>query len=286
MVIRETRAAGLGYLALATELLHRARLADPTAGLWEAADVHWWWRSPRSSDLIEQLFWVDGDGPVAAVLLTDWGRVWGCDPIVVPHMSEAPLSVVCSRALDLIETLPLATAEVLARDDDAGMLAILADAGFAATEERSGVTWMASADRPAVPAVPEGFRLVDRAQSADRPHPMQGRNGGDVEGRLRQCSLYDPELDLAVEAPNGDIAAYALFWFDPVTGVGMVEPMRTEDQYQRRGLARVLLAAGLDCLAARGAQRLKVGYDTEAARNLYVGVGFRVTATSRTYQRK
>ncbi len=286
MAVREARAAGLEYLALATELLHRARLADPTAGLWEAADLHWWWRRPRSSDPIEQLFWVDDDGPVAAVLLTDWGRTWGCDPIVVPHMREPALTVVWSRALDLIETLQLSTVEVLARDDDAEMPALLADVGFTVTGERSGNTWMVSADRPVVTAVPEGFRLVDRAQAGDRPHPMQGRNGTDVEARLRQCPLYDPELDLAVEAPNGDIAAYALFWYDAVTGVGMVEPMRTEDQYQRRGLARMLLATGLNCLAARGAQRLKVGYGTEAARNLYVGAGFRVTATSRSYERK
>ena len=55
--------------------------------------------------------------------------------------------------------------------------------------------------------------------------------------RLHETSLYDPELDLAVIAPNGDVAAYALFWNDFVTAVGMVEPMRTEDAYQRLGLA-------------------------------------------------
>ncbi len=47
--------------------------------------------------------------------------------------------------------------------------------------------------------------------------------------------MYRADLDLAVYAPNGDIAAYGLFWADPVTGVGLVEPMRTEDAYQ--GLA-------------------------------------------------
>ena len=46
MSVREVRAAGLEALMLATELLQRARLADPQAGLWEAADVQWWWRKP------------------------------------------------------------------------------------------------------------------------------------------------------------------------------------------------------------------------------------------------
>jgi hypothetical protein len=47
------------------------------------------------------------------------------------------------------------------------------------------------------------------------------------------------------------VAGYALFWFDPVTRVGLLEPMRVEDGYQRRGLARMLLTNGLDRPQAR-----------------------------------
>ena len=57
-------------------------------------------------------------------------------------------------------------------------------------------------------------------------------------------------------------------------------------EYQRRGLARALLTAGLDRPATRGARRLKVGYGTDAARALYVGAGFRPTSTSRLYSWK
>jgi ribosomal protein S18 acetylase RimI-like enzyme len=59
--------------------------------------------------------------------------------------------------------------------------------------------------------------------------------------------------------------------------------MRVEDLHQRRGLARAMLIERLDRLAKRGARRLKVGYGTDAARALYVGAGFRVTSTSRSY---
>lgn len=165
------------------------------------------------------------------------------------------------------------------------VLDLLAGAGFVADRDRSGITWMSAQDRPDVAGLPEGFVLVDRGQATTRPHPMRRRNGEAVEARLRQCSLYDPELDLAVEAPESQAAGYALFWFDPVTEVGLVEPMRVEDAYQRRGLARALLTAGLDRLATRGARRLKVGCATDAARDLYVGAGFRVTSTSTSYLR-
>jgi GNAT superfamily N-acetyltransferase len=283
MAIVEARASGLEYLALATELLQRARRADSEAGLWEAADLQWWWRTPRSSDAIDQLFWIDDDGPVAGVVLTDWGRAWGCDPIVVPGVSTIALPTVWARAVEAIDGLGVEAVEVLARDDDVELLSLLAGAGFVAGDDRSGITWMNAEDRPDVTPLPEGFVLVDRARENTTSHPMRRRSGDAVEARLRQCSLYDPALDLAVEAADGRAAGYALFWFDPVTEVGLVEPMRVEDAYQRRGLARAMLTAGVDRLAKRGARRLKVGYGTDVARRLYVGAGFRVTSTSTAY---
>jgi predicted N-acetyltransferase YhbS len=283
MATREIRASGRKYLALATELLQRARLAHPEAGLWEAADLQWWWRKPRRTDAMDQLFWVDAGGPVAAVVFTDWERAWGCDPLLVPGF---PVDVVWARAVELIDDLRLEAVETLVRDDDAELPDLIAAAGFTPDDERDGVTWLDAADRPGVAALPEGFRLVDRARETTEPHPMVGRNGEQVEARLRECSLYDPKLDLAVVTGEGAVAGYSLFWFDPVTEVGLVEPMRVEDAYQRRGLARAMLTAGLERLAQRGARRLKVGYATEAARRLYAGAGFRVAATSRSYSWK
>ena len=286
MAIHEIRASGLDSLALSTELLQRARLADAEAGLWEAADLQWWWRKPRQSDTIDDLFWIDDEGPVAGVVLTDWGEAWGCDPIVVPGLSTVPLPTVWARAVELVDTLGLEAVEVLAGDDDLELLGLLDGAGFVADDDRSGTTWMDARDRPEVTALPDGFKLVDRDQDSTRPHPMRQRNGEEVEARLRQCSLYDAALDLAVEAAGGQIAGYALFWFDPVTKVGLVEPMRVEDAYQRRGIARAMLTEGLDRLVKRGARRLKVSYATDVARALYVGAGFRVTSTDRTYSRR
>ena len=285
MAIRDVRASGLEYLAFATELLQRARLADAEAGVWEAADLQWWWRTPRRSDAIDQLFWIDDEGPVAGIGLTEWSRAWGCDPIVVPGVSTVSLPTIWARAVEAIAAVGLEAVEVLARDDDVERLGLLAGAGFVAEDDQSGITWMDAEDRPAVAALPEGFVLVDRAKEGAGPHPMRRRSGDEVEARLRQCSLYDPGLDLAVEAADGQTAGYALFWFDPVTEVGLVEPMRVEDAFQRRGLARAMLTAGLDRLAKRGARRLKVGYGTDVARRLYVGAGFRVTSTSTTWRR-
>ena len=281
VAIRVVYASGLEYLALATELLHRVRLADPEVGLWEAADLQWWWRTPRRSDTLAQRFWADEDGPVAAAVLTEWKSGWGCDPIVVPG-STVSLADVWASALHAIDELRLEVVNVLADDDDADLVDLLVRSGFVAGD-RDGTTWMDARDRPRVAELPGGFTLVDR-RAKSGPHPLRRRNGEAVETRLRQCSLYDPTLDLTVETDDGDAAGYALFWFDPVTEVGLVEPMRVEDAYQRRGLARSLLTEGCERLARRGARRLKVSYATDAARALYVGAGFRDTSTATSYR--
>ena len=142
MVIDEVSAKGVEYLALVTELLQRARLADAEAGLWEAADLQWWWRTPRRSDAVDQLFWISDEGPVAGVVLTDWGRAWGCDLLVVPGVSTVSVSTLWERAIEAIDALGLEVVEVLVRDDDAELLGRLVDTGFVTGEERSGTTWM------------------------------------------------------------------------------------------------------------------------------------------------
>ena len=90
--------------------------------------------------------------------------------------------------------------------------------------------------------------------------------------------LFDevPDLDLLVVDSEGDHAAHALFWFDPTTSIGVVEPVRTVDAHQQRGLSRHLLTAGLARLAALGAERVSIGYepDNPASGHLYRSVGW------------
>jgi predicted N-acetyltransferase YhbS len=285
VTVREVRARGREALDLGTALLQRARLADPRAGVWEAADLLWWSRAPRPTDEVDRPFWVDAGGPVAGVLVTDWKGAWEVDPVLVrgAAVTDGPgLRTVLDRGLDLA-TAHQVRFEVPVDDADAATRALVVAAGLTAGE-RDSTGWLDVADRrPALP-VPEGLRLVDRTERRDHPHlhphPMRPRNGEQVEERLRATSLYDPALDLAVETADGAPAAYALFWYDPVTRVGLVEPVRVEEEFQRRGLARAMLTAGIDRLAARGATRVKVSWGSEAAGALYRGVGFVPTSTA------
>jgi predicted N-acetyltransferase YhbS len=258
-----------------TFILQRARRADPLAGMWEAADAQWWWRRPRVTDDLELPVWFDDDGPVAAAGLTAWDKRWQVDVFAVPSIVDE--EEVWAATMQGAGGHPL---ETLVREDDDRLKTLAIQSGFTMSDELSGTTWMDAVRHPPLAPV-DGFAIVDRVTRADRPHPMIPRNGEPVEERLRQCSLYEPALDLAVEDANGRPAGYALFWCDPTTRVGLLEPMRVEDEYQRRGLARMLLTNGLERLARKGARRLKVGFETDAARNLYVGAGFVQTSIDR-----
>jgi predicted N-acetyltransferase YhbS len=282
--IREVKAAGHEALMLATELLQRARLADSQAGVWEAADVQWWSRKSRRSDDADRLFWMDGRGPVAGVLLTSWTDTsWQCDPIVVPGASSVEPDAVWQRALEEAGAHAVGGFDVPVSDDDPIFRELAEGSGLVAGES-DGTAWLAADDRPRMNSPAEGFALVDRTQRRGMPHPMRYRNGDEVEERLNQCPLYAAELDLAVETADGQVAAYSLYWFDPVTKVGLVEPVRVEDEYQRRGLATAMLTAGINRLAAKGARRMKVSYGTDPAAALYRSVGFRPTSTTTWYE--
>jgi predicted N-acetyltransferase YhbS len=277
VVVRRELLRGLARLNATTAVLQRARLADPLGGMWEAADVQWWWRRPRATDELALPVWFDETGPVAAAGLTAWDDTWQADVFAVPSIVDE--QDVWAATLEAAGHPP-EVLRVLVCDDDAPLAGLAIQSGFAITDELSGTAWMDADRRPPVAQV-DGFAIVDRVTRADRPHPMIARNGALVEARLRQCSLYDPGLDLAVEDAGGRVAGYALFWFDHTTLVGLLEPMRVEDEYQRRGLARVLLTNGLDRLGRKGARRLKVGFETDAARNLYLGAGFVQTSIDR-----
>jgi predicted N-acetyltransferase YhbS len=278
VVVRRQLLRGLERLNATTTVLQRARRADPLGGMWEAADVQWWWRRPRATDELALPVWFDADGPVAAAGLTDWAETWQADVFVVPSIVGE--DEVWDATLEAAAGHPGVTLEVLVCGDGAPLAGLALESGFAMTDELSGTSWMDPEQRAEVADV-DGYAIVDRTTRANRPHPMIARNGEQVEHRLRQCSVYDPTLDLAVEDADGNVAGYALFWFDQTTLVGLLEPMRVNDDYQRRGLARMLLTNGLDRLARQGASRLKVGFETDAARNLYLGAGFVQTSVDR-----
>jgi RimJ/RimL family protein N-acetyltransferase len=277
--LREGHRVGLESVETVTTLLQRNRNAHPTAGLYEAADLQWWWRNPRSTDSVPQLFWFDElDRPETAVIATDWGNRIALDPIFLPDATSEWIAHVVDRGLAHAEKCGYAAVGLEVDRGDDVLRDVLVGHGFAIVEDGLVETWLATDARPEISPLHDGYRLSSRLETMHRPHHMISakRNHPDPEPRLRQTSLYRPDLDLVVFDGNDSVAAYGLFWYDPVTSTGLVEPMRTEDEHQRHGLARHILTAGVDLLAKAGAQRVKICFepDNPASGHLYLSVGF------------
>lgn len=224
--------SGLAYLDAVTTLLQRARCEHPTAGLWEASDFQWWWRKPRDTDSWDQLFWFDTSGsPVAAAVVTDWGRSLALDVIDLPSVDL--VREVWQRGLATLDRV-VSSVEVLVDDQDTLMASLLIGAGFALSPDGDSTAWMSAEARPKVSGLASGYSLRSRTDASGVRHHMVGRNGPQVGERLEQTSLYRNDLDLVVVDTTGEPVAYGLFWYDPSTNVGLVEPMRTEEAHQRR----------------------------------------------------
>ena len=156
-------------------------------------------------------------------------------------------------------------------------LSALLSAMASRSRRTAGRDRLAAEARPGTSPLPEGYGGAagwTTAATASQDQPGAGPHR--IEARLRQTSLYRPDLDLVVFDRRDRVAAYGLFWYDPETATGLVEPMRTEDEHQRRGLARHVLTTGIDLLAEAGAARVKICYESDnpAAGNLYLSAGF------------
>ena len=287
---------GRERLEVTTGVLQRARLADPVGGVWEAADPQWWWRRPRPTDELPVPVWSDQIGPCAVLNVMDClgrshaeragrsdgpgpeGAHWQVDLFVVPETID-PQEIWSALVVMLEQHRPV-SAEIAVREDDQALIGRLMARGFTSIGDPSPIMWMDTANRPPVLEPPEGFRIVDRASQPADGHPM----GSEVQARLQECSLYDPTLDLAMIAPDGQVAGYGLFWADLVTGVGMLEPMRVNEACQRHGLAKTLLASGLDRLAHKGIQRIKVTFARYAGHDLHARGVFTTTGSARMWK--
>ena len=282
--LREGRRVGLGYVEAATALLQRVRSAHATMGLYEAAELQWWWSIARSTDNLGQLFWFDRSGrPAAAAIVADFGDGSSAvyeEPtlvfIVMPDSSPEWVTHVVERGLAHMSAHGIEAVELEVDRADHVMRDALFERGFTIKDDGLIECWLDADALPEISPLHEGYRLYSRSDTMQRPHHMTHPRRPNVEPRLLQTSLYRPDLDLVVVDGDDQTAAYGLFWYDPETATGVVEPMRTNDDHQQRGLARHILTTGVNLLAEAGAERISIGFepDNPASGPLYLSVGF------------
>lgn len=137
---------------------------------------------------------------------------------------------------------------------------------------------------PPAPSLPTGYSIThvqSIADVTDRAAVQRAAFGSEFmtiekQRAVMAAATYRPELDIAIRAPDGRFAAFALVWLDEANHLGVFEPVGVAADQQRLGLGRAVMLAGLGRLQALGAHRavVQTGVQNEAARALYEAVGF------------
>lgn len=95
--------------------------------------------------------------------------------------------------------------------------------------------------------------------------------------KVMQTPGFDIEREMVVVAPDGRFAAFLIYWLDPISKVGLFEPVGCHQEFRRQGLTRVLMYEAMKRMLNSGMTKAIVGYNinNKAAQKLYTSVGFK-----------
>lgn len=135
--------------------------------------------------------------------------------------------------------------------------------------------------------LPDGYSLKTINSEEDLParawvswkafhsgEPDENYYGWQWYKNIQKAPLYRSDLDLVAVAPNGEYAAFVTVWYDEATQTATLDPVGTHPDYQRKGLAKALIAEGLRRVKTLGATLCAVGSFSEEAGALYASMGF------------
>ncbi|WP_017587356.1 GNAT family N-acetyltransferase [Nocardiopsis ganjiahuensis] len=206
-----------------------------------------------------------------------------------------------------------AAVDLLTFEGDDGLRALAERSGFQVADQNTYGEWMYRTATEEEAVLPEGYRLrpvregeeearVECHRTAwkpsDLPWPERvGEVNPDLTSRFnrerydntRVGLLYDRELDLVVEAPDGSLAACCVVWWDAENRCSEIEPLGVVPAHRRRGLASAMALHACTLTARRGGDRVFINttpneaYPTPA--KTYATVGYKPVDRGTVYAR-
>ena len=182
----------------------------------------------------------------------------------------------------------------LINDHDNDFQAIASETGYTKGSGGEPMTHFVIPDPfPSVP-LPAGFRLKSLAEDNGLPKLDRALHRGfNHEGEPPEDGIRDREfmqsapnfrkdLNVVVEAPDGNFVSYCGMWYEPVHAVAYVEPVATDPDYRRMGLGSAAVLEGIRRSGAAGARVACVG----SVNPFYLSLGFRQVYNSAVWQRE
>lgn len=163
---------------------------------------------------------------------------------------------------------------------------ILIQRGYTVGEPHLFLTSRSLAEPIPASTLPEGFtmRPVEGLHEAEALGVVHGAAfGTDWQPgeylRVMQAPGFHVDREWVVVAPDGRLAAFLVYWLDPITRSGLFEPVGCHPDFQRRGLTRALLYEGMRRMKAAGMTTAFVIHESPeenpASAALYASAGFK-----------
>lgn len=287
------------------DLLVAGRRANNGTYYVHSGDVSWWlYYHDTGAPFAEQIaLWERAGRLLGWVLFTPQQRFF--DLFIRPELRGAPeAEAMHGWAEAQITAQVKALGEKSIRtmwifETDVVRRALLERRGFARGEYALNYMEQALTELIADAPLPEGFEVrpvaPGEAEAEARARASYGAFQSSWEWapylaryrRFARSPVYKRERDLAAVAPDGRIAAFAIWWPDDVNGVGLFEPVGAHPDFQRRGLGRAVVLEGLRRMRARGLARAIVcsEADNPGAVALYEACGFRAVNRLLLYEK-
>ncbi len=87
---------------------------------------------------------------------------------------------------------------------------------------------------------------------------------------LQKCPDYHLDLDVFVKAPNNDFVSFCLIWYDELNKIGILEPVGTDPNLRKKGLAKAAVYEAMNRVKDKGAKKVYVG----DGQQFYMSIGF------------
>lgn len=241
--------------------------------------------------------WVDAGGSLLGWVVMQtpfWTIDYAVHPAVSPELLPAMLAWADDRAWGLQGcSYQLPCWFVMAFADLSARARAFEAAGFACQADVGEDSWseVMMLRPPQLPVraqrIPQGFMVRPLAGESEvqayvelHQAVFETRNMRvPWRQRILQHPAYRSDLDIVVQAPNGELAAFCIGWLsrNPDNRLaGQVEPLGCRAEYRRYALGRVALSEVLRRLQAAGAESISVQTDNyrNTAWALYENVGF------------
>ncbi len=183
---------------------------------------------------------------------------------------------------------------VYINDDDDEFQRLAAESGYTKGDDSEPVSYLSIPDPFPRISVPGDFRLkslaedndlrkVDRVLWRGFDHGEEPPEDGIADREFMQSAPnFRPDLNVVVEAPDGQFVSYCGMWIEPVHALAYVEPVATDPDYRRKGLGRAAVLEGVRRCGAAGARVACVG----SAQPFYQSLGFRLAYNRSAWQRQ